>query len=272
MPVALQHATAAATLSIGPWIGEFGHELMFVGMARARAQKYERVVAYSREESRAFYADFVDEFVPHDIQCEGMCARATRETMPSAAMLRAYCEPGTLPFPGRVYAPGQPAKWRKYGTRRAEYADAVVIHARARPHVPMRNWPQRNWNRLARRLFRKGLAQRVVCVGLRHHALAVEGAVDLRNAPLERQMDALASARFAIGPSSGPMHLAQHCGCPVLIWCGGPSGERKTTRARYVRDWNPFQVAAHAHEWGSWQPPFDTVWAWLETFPAARSG
>lgn len=250
-------------LFIGPWIGEFGHELMFAGMARHAAVGRQHVIACSRPTSAAVYRDFVDEFVPHDIDCEGMITTATHGTHMPPALLMRYVPPGIERFVPREYHGSKDVLWHLYGRRRGGYAGAVVVHARYRPHVAARNWSQRNWNRLARRIFREGLAKRVICIGLRKHAMTAEGAVDMRDAPLEVQMDVLASAEFAIGPSSGPMHLASLCGCPHLVWCGGAATEWRRTCKRYKSEWNPFGTLAHAHPCASWQPHLETVWGWL---------
>lgn len=251
----------------GPWIGEFGHEVMAVGPMRFQSRMYPRVIACSRPGSAALYADFADEFIAHDMDCVGMCAGATSGTHPKHEELMRWVPPEAERKPPMEYRASHDAEWFRYGTARSEYEDALVIHARWRQrHHTERNWPPGLWNRLARTLFRRGLADRLICIGQSGSALAVEGALDMRDAPLEQQMDVLASARFAMGPSSGPLHLAQHCGCPVLVWCGGGKQERHETQSRYERGWNPHAVPTHAHRYASWQPGFDTVWGWTQDF------
>ena len=283
---------ALGTLFIGPYYGELGHELGFAGMARYRARHpvadvatqelavrlrqpvdepkaYGKVIVCTRPARHALYADFATEFQPHSIECEGVIASATSATAPSPKLVARYVPSDAQRVAPAEYRGGRDAVWHKYGRRAAAYADAVVIHARNRPHCRERNWPQRNWNMLARWMFREGVAKRIICVGLRARALSVEGALDLRDAPMATMMDALASARWAIGPSSGPLHLAQHCGCPVLVWCGGPAPERNRTRKRYLAEWNPFKTFAHAHCFGSWQPSVDVVRGWVTAFAQA---
>ena len=280
---------AIATLFIGPYFGEFGHELGFAGMARYRARRpvpdaaeyeratrsreavqapsaYGKVIVCTRPARHALYADFATEFQPHSIECEGVIASATAATAPSPKLVARYVPSDAQRFAPVEYKGSPDALWHKYGRRRNEYADAVVIHARSRPHCPERNWSQRNWNTLARRMFREGVAKRIICVGLRRHALAVEGALDMRDAPLATTMDVLASARWAVGPSSGPLHLATFCGCPVLVWCGGGASERDRTRKRYIVEWNPFKTFVHAHRHASWQPSLDLAWTWTAAF------
>ena len=262
----------ARLLFVGPWIGELGHELGFVAMARHAAKDHHRVIACSRPASAPLYEDFVDEFVPHDIKCEGVIASATAATRPSAKLLVRYVPSDAQQFVPREYHGRSKTIWHRYGRHKKAYAGAVVIHARNRPHVPERNWSQRNWNKLARRLVREGVAKRLICIGLSEHALTVEGAMDMRDTTLDVQMDVLASARFIIGPSSGPVHLATLCcgnrkeGCPQLTWCGGAAGERDRTRRRYISEWNPFRTLAHAQRHASWQPTFEKVWAWVTAF------
>jgi len=195
--------------------------------------------------------------------CEGMVCGATPSTHPGAEAVACWIPAGVERRRISEYRPGQRAAFIRYGTPRAEWAGALVVHARDRGHVPMRNWPQGHWHKLARRIFREGLAPQIICIGTRDHALGVEGALDMRDAPLQRQMDVLASALLAIGPSSGPMHLASLCGCPHVVWCGGGAAERSTTVGRYRSGWNPHGTPVHAHPYASWQPEFKTVWEWL---------
>ena len=257
---------ALLSLFVGPYYGEFGHELGFAGMARAESRPYETVIACSHPGSAALYADFADEFIPHGIRCQSVIADATAATRPSRAEVESLITPCDRRFLPREYHGRGKAEWRKYGRQGKRRRGVVVVHARKRPHVPERNWPARCWNRLARHLFRAGVAERIVCVGTREHAIMAEGAVDMRGAPLAEQMDACAAAEFGIGPSSGPMHLMEHCGTPVLVWCGGGESERKRTQRRYISEWNPFGVLAHAHLHASWQPSVDTVLGWTDAF------
>lgn len=250
----------------GPFFGEFGHELMWAAVCRQQAEGKRRIIVSSRPAMAPLYADFMTQFIPHSFSCEGTCADATKETRPSAAAVRALCPPEVQRIQPRMYQHVERATFKKYGVKKPEYDRAVVLHARNRPHVRMRNWPAANWNRLARWLLDRVKIPRLICIGSKEAALPIEGALDMRGADLQEQMNVLASARCCIGPSSGPMHLAQHCGCPVLVWCGGGPAERSETHRRYVTDWNPFGTFAHAYEYASWQPPYHTVHTWTYKF------
>lgn len=55
--------------------------------------------------------------------------------------------------------------------------------------------------------------------------------------------------KYVIGPSSGPMHLAQHCEVPILTWIGnGVSPER------YLSWANPFNTNVKIHDEDSFSP------------------
>jgi len=268
VPMHAEQATreVPGAIFFGPFFGEFGHELMWSGMCRYYGGGHSRVLVCSRPAMAPLYKDFASEFIPHPFRCEGVCAGATGKTRPSDAAILALCRPNVKRIPASMYRAGGPAKFFQYGVKKPEHAGAVVIHARSRGHVRMRNWAPDRWNRLARWLIDKVKVKRVICIGSKEAALPVEGALDMRGADLQEQMNVLASALCCIGPSSGPMHLAEHCGCPVLVWCGGGPHERHEVRLRYETTWNPFGAFAHAYEYASWQPTYETVYVWTHKF------
>ena len=252
------------TLFAGPYFGEFGHEVLGTGLLRAAARPYDRVVVCSRPACAALYFDIATEFRTHDIKCIAMSDRATRATMPSEETILSYVEPGCtrFPMPNCGSAPTEAqiirlGHYHRLGTPRDDWRNVVVFHARNREHEPGRNWPQEQWHRLASWLLGAGITQRIVCVGTREAALLAEGALDMRGAPLGKQMDIAASALFAVGPSSGWMHLASLCGCPHLTWVGGK--EYIYVKRRYLDRWNPLRTPAMVLREPTWQPPFEAV-------------
>jgi len=87
-----------------------------------------------------------------------------------------------------------------------------------------------------RELASSGLS--VACAGgpdNRHYPPAA----DIRGIDLKLLCAILARARCAVGPSSGPLHLAAACGCPIVTWC-----DHANVRKRYELapplGWNPF--------------------------------
>lgn len=257
-------SVGARTLFAGPYFGEFGHEVLGTGLLRAHARHFDKVIVCTRPACRALYADIATEIRTHDIECVAMCDRATNATMPPVETIMSYVEPGCERFPMPNCGAGGVEEqiiglghYHRLGTPRAEWRDVAVFHARSRSHENGRNWSQSNWNALARWVFRKGLAKRVVCVGTRDHALLAEGCCDMRGSDLKTQMDIGASAAVAVGPSSGWMHLASLCGCPHLTWVGGK--EYTYVKRRYIDRWNPLRTRVRVIEERTWQPEFATV-------------
>jgi len=252
------------TLFAGPYFGEFGHEVMGTGLLRAHARHFGHVIVCSRPSCEALYEDIATEFRPHNIQCVPMSDRATNETMPSEEEVLSYVEPGCDHFPmpncGSALVEEKVIRlghYHRLGTPRDEWKGVAVFHARSRPHAVERNWSQRNWGRLARWVFRNGIAERIVSVGTRDGAILVEGCCDMRGSGLATQMDVAASAAVAVGPSSGWMHLASLCGCPHFTWVGGK--EHIYVKRRYIDRWNPLRTRVAVLDEGTWQPTFETI-------------
>jgi ADP-heptose:LPS heptosyltransferase len=152
------------------------------------------------------------------------------------------------------------AEFIRYGHARPEFAGAVVIHIRERKDLaPERNWPTDSWALLVSSIARLGFASRIIAVGTRSASGIIPGVEDYRGAPLQDQMDILASAKFAVGTSSGPMHLASFCGCPHVVWLGGPKDERRFTGDRYMELWNPFKTPVIVLDQWDWQAPVEAV-------------
>lgn len=256
-------------LFIGPLVGEFGHELLYAGVARAMADKYDETTVCTRPGREVIHKDYAKHVTTHTIVCEGMCMSGYKKNPGNfihVDELKAY-------WPGNgchaelasEYYGRKHTRFVRYGRPQEKYKGFIVLHARTRGHCNERNWSAANWNRLARWLIRCGYDD-LACVGTVKGAMSVEGCLDMRAVSLQGQMDLLASARCAIGMSSGPLHLASLCGCPHLVWCGGPKGEYTITRQRYAKAWNPHGTFARTHACGSWQPKLERVRDWTAAF------
>lgn len=254
---------ASPQLFIGPLVAEFGHELMYAAVVRKAAKGFDSVVVCSRPGRKALYNDFATEFIAHDIECESQFMWPMPDPTITRDVIARWSRPQAVCLAILPYCPGQAAEFRRYGTRKKEFEDVTVLHARSRPHVLARNWPLEWWETLVADMRNEGIVDRVVCIGTPSHALHVAGTDDCRGATLSEQMDILASAKFAVGPSSGPMHLASHCGCPHVVWCGGGPQERVETARRYRSAWNPFGTRVVAVPYASWRPEPPTVLIWI---------
>lgn len=125
----------------------------------------------------------------------------------------------------------------------------VVLHCRGITKCAERNLPQERWNGVVRILNTMGINP--VVIGSRQDYLPRDGKieVDLRGASLDDTISYLRTAKVVVGASSGPMHLAQACEAPVVVW----SGNAKKDRPRYQEVWNHFQSPTNFLA-ATWQP------------------
>lgn len=242
------------TLVAGPYTGEFGWELCaWVPRVRRLAAAYARTIVLAPAASAAAY-EFADEFVPVQVvpgtanEIEGELAEPPPPPIEGARFLPSSeisrLERLAFRSPALWRCLDASKRWRRYGRPRSGAPD-VVLSLRPgklyRGTVNLRReYPPHLAEDVAQRLRRSGLD--LACIGGHENGL-VDGAVDLRGAPLTVQMDALAGARVALGPSSGPLHLAQLCGCAVVTWYDAVSPrERADSRMRYAGLWNPLRT------------------------------
>lgn len=250
-------AAAGRTLVAGPYAGEFGWEVAaWVPRMRRAARDFSRVVVLTRASSAPLY-EFASRVVPIEVVpgtsnfVQGELAapppavRGDLRLEPSADLVRleefAFRAPDSA-----AAADVESAKaWHRYGRAGAPRIDVALALRPAKLFAgrldATNTYPADRADALAAKLTAAGL--RVGCIGGPESGLAA-GALDLRALPLRELFDVLASARLALGPSSGPLHLAQLCGCPVLAWYAAQSPSRVVaSRVRYARLWNPFRTA-----------------------------
>jgi ADP-heptose:LPS heptosyltransferase len=142
----------------------------------------------------------------------------------------------------------------KYGRPGEEPAYDILIHARN--PIGKRPWhayQPMNWVALIDLLGHEGLS--VAAIGT--EAMRPAGADDMRNIPLERLMNLMASCKIVAGPSSGPMHLASLCGAFHIVWTDKQwySAIRANNKARYLNIWNPLNTPCRVIDGYGWQPP-----------------
>ncbi|QEN12688.1 glycosyltransferase family 9 protein [Mycolicibacterium sp. ELW1] len=267
----LNRLSGNGRLVAGPFLGEFGWELMqWQGYARQLAKFYKETIVYGRASSAYFYRDFASEY--RIVECdswdtagyelhnfdydEWALARGCDDLL--LADNRCYQLPNYF---GQAFIP--------FGEYKKANAYDVVLHARNVPMMPgnsekhLRNWSKSRWVDLCRRL--DGL--RVAAVGIPELSYCPGNVTDLRGIETEDLCSVLASSKICVGPSSGLMHLATLCRTPQLIWT---SDEYKFgfggTAYRYVRSWNPFATPVKALTQMGINPTVEYVHAELEAF------
>jgi len=257
-------------LLIGPVLAEFGHELCIAAMARKRGRWYKNVIVSTLPERQALYADFKPTFRPHDIRVE--CSVVSPVGTPPWDRIRAVGmhEGDSFRICEYTNYMCDRAEWIVYGEPKAEYKGVVVVHARSRNHVLARNWPISAWQKVVTFLHGRGI-KRIVSIGTMKDACHVPETEDMRGIDLAELMNVLRSALLAVGPSSGPMHLASLCKCPHVVWCGGARSERMHTALRYRSLWNPYGTPCMAVPFATWRPPAAEVVRWLTEFMEAQA-
>ena len=205
-------------LFAGPWVGEFGWELMnWQGWLRALAPRYEEVWVSSRASSEALYADVATRFIPHSIRGDSVHVVAKNlENPEERERILGMATPEMDLLRPRLFVPARAQRFIRFGRRMEDAPADILLHARGKTIAGGRNWSVDAWRGLCGRLCDAGL--RVGCVGLTSATLDIPGVEDFRDRPLEETMNLMASARMVVGPSSGPMHLASLCGAPHVVW------------------------------------------------------
>lgn len=210
----------------GPWIGEFGWEIMtWVPYLRKLSREYDKMYISTFPGMEALYTGFhcEVEFRPHSHpgrtdDWEGR--------LPSVSLdmgLR------TMPIvPIKEYRID--GEYVRYGSPVVKDV-GVLFHARGIEKGAKKNWPRVKWEKLAEQ-FPGAIS--VGSAGDQH----VTGS-GMVNPELDRLMDTIASAAVVIGGSSGVMHLALMCGTPIVTW-GDCNNFGDTLKNRYMETWNPF--------------------------------
>lgn len=143
--------------------------------------------------------------------------------------------------------PIEQSTFRQYGNGKKD-GQLVAIHARASDKQPGRNWATHKWVQLA-----KSLDKNVASIGSPKDALHIPGTEDMLGVSLGELTNILSACSFVVGPSSGPLALAMHCGTTTLWW----SANLKDV-TRFLSYWNPFK-AQTLRVAGSWNPSLEKV-------------
>jgi len=253
-------------LYAGPWVGEFGWELMgWQGMVRARARDYDKVVIGCHRSRRVLYqqmpceVEFVD--VERTIEAQGAHAPGGVGHRVRKMFSNAGCN---WMVPACIRPEGQ--AWVVYGEQNRHVPPYFCIHARhTMKYVDSasalllskgRNWPIEKWDAVVAKMG----GRLMYAVGTREEAYCPPGVIDRRGETLEETIELLAAAQFIVGPQSGPIHLAALCCCPIIVWAGQTTTVRWGFKNwdRMKTKWNPFNVTVDFIGI-DWQPTVDMV-------------
>lgn len=252
-------------LFIGPWIGEFGVELLrWQSIARtvAQSRKWAEIIVATHPDRFSLYDDFATKFVPYMPQtihtvgfgCKGHRSeeihhRYIEEKQGDVWLnpqIEAETESHYYPISGcsstyRNFATGSPAAKKRYD---------LLIHARAtgKAGQQFKNWSNIKFNAVVEGLPR---SWSIASIGAVTGAHKIKGTDDLRGISLKELASYSGAAKLVVGPSSGAIHYAMHCGAPVVTWIGAED------RYNYFPVWNPFEVPVCCL--AGWQPEPEVV-------------
>lgn len=238
-------------LLAGPYVGEFGHELMdWQPWVRAQVGRYAEVHVISYPGRDYLYPGCTvhahnvplesagykhGRFTPAQIK-EMARQKAEELGLKDYDLMTAlnvctsyhqkYCLPAKFELLGHPPAP--------------EKISDIAFHFRqVKKEGPdqTRNYPLEHCHQLVE--FCRGQGLRFFCIGHPRYSCCPEGVDDRRTEDLEASVAAIRSARILAGELSGPMHLAQLSGTAILIWADGQ------WRLDNCERWNVFHVPTY---------------------------
>jgi len=247
-------------LLAGPWLGEFGWELM-MWQAHIRKvacdDKYDDVICIVRSGHDFMYSDFTDRFIFMDIDGSknGWKINEKNPTVPSGILQKfkdddvRVIEPSAIDFKCQNFIKYEVDSPHKYD---------LLFHCRSTTKLgtEYRNWPVKRWE-LLRDNF-NGL--KIACIGSKDESIVINGTDDLRGCGLKELASYCCNSKIMIGPSSGPMHFASLCGCTHIVFTDTKIRFRdRTNRYRYEEGWNPLGTKAIVIDEEGWRPSVATV-------------
>jgi hypothetical protein len=238
-------------LVAGPYVGEFGHELMdWQPWVRAQVGRYEQVHVITYPGRNYLYPGC--QVHTHDVALESAGYKHGRFTPAQlAAMAHSHAARLGLKDYDLLTALNVctrrhqrwllPAKYERLGEPPAGGATHdLAFHFRqvnkAGPDQ-QRNYPLELCDRVVAICRAQGLS--FFCLGHPRYSYCPAGVEDRRTEDLAASVAALRSIRLLAGELSGPMHLAQLAGTPILIWA---PDQWRLDNCEY---WNVFRVPTY---------------------------
>lgn len=250
-------------LVAGPWVGEFGYEIMaWQGFIRMLSRNYDETVVICEPGHEYMYQDFATKVVAKEMpagptalwqrRCPSDEAGALECSNMAKMVMSGLGEYTYMnPYWVATAADMPHARWRgcacyaqefvKFGDPRpvldrwpyGQNPRYMAIHARdtdksTTGHV---NWSRENWDALVKRFGGWDISS----IGSKNGAMHIEGTDDLRGAKLENLAVFLSRSDVLVGPSSGPMHFGSLCCVPHVVWSA-----YDISKDVYRSSWNPF--------------------------------
>ena len=252
-------------LFIGPWVGEFGVEVLrWQNLARmlAKSQHWSEIIVATHPDRFFLYEDFATKFIPYSPPTPHTLGHTCKNFISDDLHLR-FIDPvnGDVLFSPHVEIIKSRVMYAlsacrgiyrnlSLGSPIPESRYDVLIHARgtAKASQKHKNWPDSDFHALVTALPK---TLKIASIGSRDGAHKIAGTDDLRGIALKNLAGYCGLARVIIGPSSGTIHFAMHCGTPALTWIGNDE------RSNYYPQWNPLNAPICCIP--GWQPRVKVV-------------
>jgi len=255
-------------LLAGPWLGEFGWELMS-WVPHLRSLETDMTVV-CKPGHDYLYRELTDDFEFYETHKHGDMWYPKRFPTEKPHMPKHLQKK----YPDyRIYNPNKSRcvkssrLYKPYGTINPRRAYDIVIHARSEQKYSqeIRNYRVAKFEKILKSL-RQDRDISACSVGTM--AMHVPGTEDRRFCPMDELADIFANSKVAVGPSSGPLHLASLCRCPhvVITYDKFEKGIGGTNRDRYTKIWNPFKTECVILDKHSWNPPVEIVESAIRSF------
>ena len=217
-------------LIAGPYVGEFGHEIMdFQSYVRWLKPKYETVHVITFPGREPLYRGCVVHAHSYDLTTAGyLYGRITYREIREHALK--FARQHGIEAYDLLSTAHLATRWH----RRLLFRQAHEVFKPLAPVAPGRKilFHFRSIAKLGpdtTRNYRPELAAEVcqlcqthgldiACIGHPKFALCPSGCEDYRTENLEQTIARLAACRFVVGELSGPLHLAAYCAKPIVVW------------------------------------------------------
>ena len=265
LPCLRQKISPKRNLFAGPFVGEFGFELMqWQAYVRARCRDYEKVHVLTYPQRDYLYEGCQVHYHEIDLKTAGygygLLSPAQSRRMAQAKAAEIGLEDYDI-FDSSLLCTRyhKILFWRQDFRLFEEPPLAatpydVVFHFRAvQKEGPdqNKNYTPSLANVLVQLCLERGLS--VACIGHPAYSYCPPGCVDHRNLDLRRTVAAISAAHAVAGENSGPMHLANLCGKPTILWA------QDQWRIDFSLRWNPFRVPIYIAANNTCQPAPDLV-------------
>jgi hypothetical protein len=264
LPCLRQKISPERDLFAGPFAGEFGWELMqWQGFVRGRRPHYRQVHVLTYPGRDYLYEGCQVHHHDIDLKSAGYGYGLLSPTQARQLADKKASEIGLSNYnvfdPSLLCTRYHKAIWRQdfrlfEEPPLAQTPYAVVFHFRAvQKEGPdqNKNYPPALADELVTRCLDRGIS--VACIGHPEYSYASPDCPDHRSTDLRKTVAAISSARAVAGENSGPMHLANLCGRPTVIWA------KDQWRIDYSLRWNPFRVPIYVAANDTCQPTPELV-------------